>query len=279
MHIKDTLKAESTASYNFVCIEKQGSKVVDAAFLSMLWTDESNKITFSLTAPDGSKTPDFKAGTGVTNLGNCEVYYSREVSPKGTVMMKIGITNKLGETVGGKWSIKAKTEKVVTLDGYLVDITQSWGNISYWDSGKLSPNTTVTFPATADSVISVAAYVVYRGRKTDKVGDLANYSSLGNNINGKIGVDIAAPSHTTFSSGKNNSYIIFSGTSAAAPHVVGTAALLLQYEPTLTHTQVKNILINSAIRDTYTGTVPNCKWGWGKLNTEGAISFLINKKN
>jgi subtilisin family serine protease len=67
----------------------------------------------------------------------------------------------------------------------------------------------------------------------------------------------------------------FSGTSSAAPHVVGTAALLLQYEPSLTFTDVRHILWNSAIQDKFTGSVPNPKWGYGKLYPEGAIKYLI----
>lgn len=46
---------------------------------------------------------------------------------------------------------------------------------------------------------------------------------------------------------------IFSGTSAACPQVAGVVALLLEKDPTLTPTQVKNTLVNS-VRDVTVGT-------------------------
>jgi len=109
----------------------------------------------------------------------------------------------------------------------------------------------------------------------EKVGDLATYSSRGYNIDGKLGIDLTAPGHSTFSEGKNNSWTIFNGTSSAAPHVVGAAALLLQYDPTLTHAQIRQILRNSAAKDNFTGSVPNPEWGYGKLDIEGAIKYLM----
>ena len=126
--------------------------------------------------------------------------------------------------------------------------------------------------------MAIGAYVFNVGWM-DQVGDLASYSSKGYNITGKLGVDITGPGHSTFSTEKNNSYQIFSGTSSAAPHVVGTAALLLQYDPSLTHEKVRMILLNSARKDNFTGDVPNPEWGYGKLNMEGAIQYLMNLSN
>jgi subtilisin family serine protease len=63
----------------------------------------------------------------------------------------------------------------------------------------------------------------------------------------------------------------FSGTSMAAPHVAGIVALLLQVNPNLTATQVKDILESSADADQSTGAVPNNTYGYGRVNAYSAI--------
>ena len=125
--------------------------------------------------------------------------------------------------------------------------------------------------------MAIGAYVVNFGWY-DRIGDIASYSSRGYNLDGKLGVEICAPGHTTFTTGKNYEWMTFSGTSSAAPHVVGAIALMLQYDPALTQVQIKDILRSTATRDVYTGQVPNPAWGYGKLNTEAALRYLTNQK-
>jgi len=62
------------------------------------------------------------------------------------------------------------------------------------------------------------------------------------------------------------------GTSMAAPHVSGAAALLLSINPQLTADDVRTLLTDSAIRDVYTGAVPNTRWGWGKLDIAATVA-------
>jgi hypothetical protein len=40
-----------------------------------------------------------------------------------------------------------------------------------------------------------------------------------------------------------------------------------------THAQIREILHNTASTDNYTGSVPNYRWGFGKLNIEGALKY------
>jgi subtilisin family serine protease len=51
-------------------------------------------------------------------------------------------------------------------------------------------------------------------------------------------VDVGAPGVNIYSTLPNNSYGFLSGTSMAAPHVTGTAALVLSQHPTWTYSQV-----------------------------------------
>lgn len=214
------------------------------------------------------------SGTDFIKVGRYNIVYSREVSSKGTAMFKIGFSKSDSGSVEGKWRITVKAPDKVIIDGYTVDVSQSWSGSSHWTS-HLTDETTVTFPATADSCIAVGAYVVNFGW-FDKIGDLASYSGKGYNVTGKMGVDITAPGHTTFTTEKGYGWMTFSGTSSAAPHVAGVAALMLNYDPSLTHTQIREILLRTANKDGFTGNVPNTDWGYGKLNKEAALKYLLN---
>lgn len=62
-----------------------------------------------------------------------------------------------------------------------------------------------------------------------------------------------------------------SATSGASPILTGAAALMLQIDPALDATQARQIIHDTAITDSFTGTTPNPLWGLGKLNILGAL--------
>ncbi|MBY5992894.1 S8 family peptidase [Ferrimonas balearica] len=127
-------------------------------------------------------------------------------------------------------------------------------------------------PANCSGVITVAAL----GRD----GTRAYYSNYGNTV------DISAPggaqsfasdpngvlsTHNsgTLSPGSDN-YDYLQGTSMAAPHVAGLAALLYEADPTLTPDQVESLLKNTARAD----NCSNC--GVGLVDSDAAVTAAIN---
>lgn len=70
---------------------------------------------------------------------------------------------------------------------------------------------------------------------------------------GTVKPDVAAPGQMIFSAKFGSGYRGYStlGTSMAAPHVSGQAALVLQRHPTWTPTEVKSAIVNSVNHDIY----------------------------
>ncbi len=108
------------------------------------------------------------------------------------------------------------------------------------------------------------------------------------------GVDVASPGEVSFVTASKQSYwgtlrgnLVqdgggfygrFGGNSGAAPIITGAVALLLELDPTLTGREVRDILRESAITDSFTGAVPNRRWGYGKLNVLGALDRVACRK-
>ncbi len=76
---------------------------------------------------------------------------------------------------------------------------------------------------------------------TTSSADLSSFSNYG-----FIGVDVAAPGDSIYSTVLNNKYAMYSGTSMATPVVAGIAAEIWSHYPHLKYNEIKNIIMNSA---------------------------------
>jgi subtilisin family serine protease len=98
-------------------------------------------------------------------------------------------------------------------------------------------------------------------------GKLSSFSNKG-----KKTIDVAAPGDCIISTGLNNEYHYFSGTSAAVPFVTGVAAALFSINKGISPTDVKNAILSSAAKNDY--LVEKIK-SEGIINGAGAISILF----
>ena len=89
----------------------------------------------------------------------------------------------------------------------------------------------ITIPADAKGSLSVGAV-------DWQYGTLEKYSSHGPTLDGRIKPDLIAPTCVDTTSYENE----YCGTSASAPHVAGTAALVMQKYPDMTPDQIRGLL-------------------------------------
>ena len=113
------------------------------------------------------------------------------------------------------------------------------------------PSYPVSTPA--DNLIGVAATSPEDGRR---LGDFSNF--------GRNTVALAAPGEGVLSTSKDGGYEVKSGTSMAAPHVAGVAALIASLRPDMTPSELWSQLLQSAAR-------AQLSVGSGYLDALGAV--------
>jgi serine protease AprX len=131
-------------------------------------------------------------------------------------------------------------------------------------AGNAGPgSSTLGTPASANEVITVGAI--------EDSMDIAYFSSRGPTADGRtkpdvcaVGVDVTAPAAN---SGDGN--VAHSGTSMATPHVAGVAALMIEYNPCITPSEVKDILHNTSVDNGDMG--PDNTYGWGVVDSVSAL--------
>jgi subtilisin family serine protease len=188
------------------------------------------------------------------------------------------------------------------------------GTYTYSNDVNVNSYYTISPPGTVEEVITVGAYdtrdtiIQYHYDEPIEnpwwptLDSITYFSSKGPLLNGSIKPDIVAPGNTLYSaynyydeeyseddlnyftvdydnSSNKHRYITASGTSMSAPMVTGIVALMLEINPQLTQSEIKDILQITAINDEFTGEVRNNKdsiWGWGKINAHGIMQNLEN---
>ncbi len=133
------------------------------------------------------------------------------------------------------------------------------------NEGPGSPS--LSAPADAFDILAVGAI--------DSQGIIANFSSRGPTVDGRIKPEVVARGVATYVAGSftPQAFVRASGTSFACPLVAGCAAVLLSARPDWTPLQVREALMMTASR----ANAPDNDYGWGIVNLNKAIDFLPAK--
>ena len=127
---------------------------------------------------------------------------------------------------------------------------------------------TIASPGSASDAITVGASDYYM----DYIAIFSSRGPVGYGAE-TIKPDVCAPGVWVVSTYPGGEYREMSGTSMATPHVAGTAALLLQADPSLSSSQVKQKLENTAI-DLGKSGKDNC-YGAGRISAYAAVNATI----
>ncbi|MCK6547852.1 S8 family serine peptidase [Myxococcota bacterium] len=155
-------------------------------------------------------------------------------------------------------------------------------------------DSTVSELATAVSALAVSAYSTRMSfpsegggtlRAAGTVGALAPFSSHGPSLAPeRTGPkpDLAAPGYVVVAARSRDAALVDgavsplyragAGTSMAAPHVAGVAALIAGARPTVTKLELKQALLVTASRD---GVDADPRWGVGKVDAVAALSAVF----
>ena len=261
-----------------------------------IWHSGNDRMRLAITTPGGYSTPLVESGSleewqqWDTDNGRIELIAPGKNSLNGDYEFSIYVSNEGGTAVkAGAWHFELQGMQITS------------GRFDAWTQQKFTSNVDKTMlvgmPGTARGALTVASYDTkkswkaldgntYRYTSDMTLGDISWFSSPGPTRDGRTKPEIAAPGHGIASAISADSdprstrimpdgvHFVTQGTSMAAPHVAGAAALLFEKNPFLTSQDIKSLLENSAYTDAYTGGVWNRYWGYGKMDIKAAIGMI-----
>lgn len=162
-----------------------------------------------------------KGGGGFISTVIKGIDYVTTLKARGVPIVAINLS------LGGSANSSALQRAVERANNYDILVIAAAGNES--SNNDTAPLYPANLPL--DNILSVAA--------VNSSGFLSSFSNYGN-----VSVHLTAPGSDILSLGTSG-YRVLSGTSMAAPHVAGVAALIKSAQPGLTMAQVRSIILSS----------------------------------
>lgn len=293
LHRKVDIAPNATQSYAFTVGSHTSASSV---FSFLMYANNDTAVTAKLTTPDGQQyTQNISTNTAHNILGGgfTATMYNYWSTDNNKRYVQLVISRNAGSTVNcqGNYTLEITNNgtQQITTHGWLyskgvgVGVALQNGDNEY----------VVGSPGNASNAITVASYMGRASWYTAAGGyytltpqeSISSFSSQGPRVDGFQKPDITGSGQNVISSRSGNSapgasdiingtsfYVKNQGTSMSSPGVAGAVGLLLQANPGLTAAQVKSRLTSNARQDGATGTVPNARWGYGKLDIYKAVT-------
>ena len=289
-HIDGRITQGENTTFQFSLRETTTDVAID------IWYSTQDQLSGTLHAPDGTTYPiQPSSGATIANIG--EVNATSASFPDGN---EIYIEVNASSLPLNGWSVSLIGNHVNSQglwNAWTDSETCSFPGSFFLPGGGYSVDSkdTIGIPGTAADVVTVGAYVtktswkgidgqIY-GQPDLTPGGITSFSSIGPTRDDRVKPDIVAPGEVIASARssavpKSSSdpdayHTVLAGTSMAAPHVVGTIALMLQYEPNLSALDIPQILRQTARMDEFTGFLTNgsATWGFGKVDARTATGL------
>jgi uncharacterized repeat protein (TIGR01451 family) len=168
------------------------------------------------------------------------------------------------DIVNNSWGSNSSTNENLRPD---VIALRAGGILPIFSAGNSGPAArSVNSPASYPEAFAVGA--------VDYDKSVASFSSRGPSPWEEIKPQVSAPGVNVRSTFPGGGYAFSSGTSMAAPHVAGLAALLLSAHPGMSPSELETILVNTA--QPLGSEVPNNDTGWGLINAYAAGLKVTN---
>ncbi len=267
-HVSVVLEEEQTSEVEFSVGEFQTGMNLQ------IWKAYSDVARIFLEDPAGNTAGPFVEALGVQRfvLPDTEllIYYGTP-TPYGVLQeIYVDFIPEGNYLESGIWKIRIEPIRIVqNLINLWLPVSETTGS----RTGFLSPSPegSLTVPAPAENVISVAAY----DSRTDAYADFSGRAFSVLPWAGKP--DLAAPGVDIQTTAAGGGYRIVSGTSFATPFVTGSAALLMEWgivrgnDPFLYGNKVKAYLRRGARALPGFREVPNARVGYGALCVEDSL--------
>jgi subtilisin family serine protease len=240
---------------------------VAVAWVSFLWTG-ARGLGLRVTPP-GQSGHTLPLDGSITRLGAFDVFSNLSVSERGTHRLDLRLAAATeAAPIGGRWAFEFVGGQA-WIHGYFAEDVSTWQSPSRWAIGTDTAST-VTWPATADSNIGVAALDADHDNQP-----ILPFSGRGPRIDGANLVDVAAPgvNVSTADPSNTNGFINFGGTSSAGPHVAGAVALLKELAPDLDHAAARRYLRAGAMSLAPEADAPAA--GAGRLRIHRSVLRLL----